>query len=92
MTTQWIERYPRESVDFLPIDDAEVNGQPVTAFEVAITRPWERPTTWNAAVVLDGVPGVMTTGTLDLGRHKVWVRFTDAPEIPVREVGQFRIT
>lgn len=67
--------------------------------EAAFPAPGVNPTTWYAgswetcgnvyyARVLVGPAG---TVTLPVGTYTMWLRITDAPEIPVLEVGTLRI-
>jgi hypothetical protein len=73
------------------------DGTPVTSFEVSVTAGGARPSTWEAALLLNGGRGVMvgvgTTFPLRVGqRYTVWARFTDITEVPVLKVGAVRVT
>ncbi len=71
------------------------DGTPVTTFEVTLTAPGFRPTTWQAADVLSGGRGILigsgTAHPLIPGmKYTVWIRYTASPEIPVQKCGTVR--
>lgn len=82
--------YPRETVEFVGITVA-LNGAVVTTgIQFAITTFEQRPTTWVAAVILDGKTGVMITG-LAPGVYTAYAKITASPETVIKEVAPFRI-
>lgn len=82
--------YPRETIEFIPVNVTR-DGTTINAFDIALTRHGERPTTWAPAETLDGKTGILING-LTVGIHKIWARITDNPETPVIEVGTISIT
>ena len=83
--------YPRESVEFQPVD-VKVDGQPVTTgVQLAVTGSQERPTAWTDPVLVDGRIGVMVQG-LAVGYWYVWARITASPETPVVLCGSFQVS
>ena len=83
--------YPRESVEFQPVQ-VKVDGEAVTTgVELALALGSARPVDWQTPTTLDGKIGVMVTG-LDVGTWHVWARVTSAPETPVIDCGYFRVT
>lgn len=85
--------FQRETLEFLPIN-VWVNGTAVTAaVEATIVELGARPTTWGSAVTLGTAIGVMVNGTAlgGPGTYQVFARITDSPEVPVLDVGTFRV-
>lgn len=81
-----MNRYPRESVEFQPVE-VTLDGEPITdGIEVSITTGTARPTVWQDAITVDDKTGFMVEG-FAVGRYKVWVRVTSTPETPVIECG-----
>lgn len=86
-----------ETKEFVGPITVTVDGVPVVAFDVAVTIGSARPTTWVSADVVGSDRGVLVgTGTAHLlavgKKYTVWVRFTDAPEIPVQRAGFVKAT
>ena len=84
--------YPRESVEWQPIN-ITVDGTPVlTGVQVAVVPAGVRPAAWTTPTTLAGKLGVMLTG-LTLGLYDIWVQVNGyAPETPVVFAGSVRIT
>lgn len=82
--------YPRETVEHCALV-VEVDGTPVTAYEVCLTADGARPGVWASNVELDGKHGFMVQA-LTKGTHSIWVRVTDNPETPVMWAGYITIT
>ncbi len=81
-----IPTYPRESAEFVALD--VLNGStPATSFLVAVTDWQDRPSVWVTAVELDGEYGFMLTPVSSHGFYRVFVRVTEAPEVPVIDCG-----
>ena len=91
-----IDRYDRETVDFIPLVDVVIEGVAYTDaadLEVAITPEFVRPTTWVAATDGDGQPGFILNGpTLGRGVFAVRVRPAAGPIQPVILVGHIRLS
>lgn len=84
-------RYPRETVEFLPVT-ITVDGAPVTTnVELSVVARTARPQTWTTPTTLDGQIGVMVEG-YEPATYAVWARITDTPETPVIRAGEFIIT
>lgn len=69
---------------------------PVTDFEVTLTGPGQRPTTWTAPTVLGAQRGLLVGADTDYElavgvKYTLWIRYTDAPEIPVIRCGLVRV-
>jgi hypothetical protein len=88
VTLTGVKRYPRETVEDVTFKTVTLNGTPVTTFEYAITRPYQRPTTWLPTTLVDGTPAfLLDAPTLGgLGEFTVWARITASPQKPVVEV------
>lgn len=91
--TQW--SIAAETKEWVGPITVTADGEPTEAFEVTLTAPGARPTTWEAATALDGGLGIMVgTGTtfpmLPQRKYTAWVRFTDDPEQPVLRCGEIR--
>lgn len=87
---------PRESVEYVRAV-VTVDGVEVTAgVSVAITAATARPSSWTAAVVVDGHAAVLvgpgTGNALAPGTYRVWAKVTDSPEVPVVDCGLVTIT
>lgn len=89
---------PRESKEWVGPVTVTVSGTPVTTFTLAILPKGTRPASgdWATPYALDGGLGLLvgpgSTLVLPVGVHRVWAKITDAPEIPVAEVGTVIIT
>lgn len=100
MAVNWT--IPRESLEFVGPLHVYVDGVEITSFEVAIIATTARPnpvSSWHAPEIgrtptSRGVyVGPSTAHLLTPGDYQVWVRITDAPEIPVlSHVGGITIT
>lgn len=92
---QVISTYERETVDFVPLPELEVNGVPVTAaedVEFAVVSEWDRPAVFEQAHARDGVVGFILDGpALGRGVFAVYVRFTSEDLAPVVLAGRVRI-
>lgn len=75
----------KESIEFQPVQ-VELDGAVFTDFELCIVPDGTRPEGWQAPLILEGQPGLMIQD-LDIGPHRVYVRVTSIPEIPVIEAG-----
>lgn len=87
---------PRESVEYVRAV-VTVDGVEVTAgVSMAVTAMSARPTSWTAAVVVDGhaalLVGPGTGNVLAAGSYRVWAKVTDSPEVPVVDCGMVTIT
>lgn len=85
--------YPRETVEYVHLDEVTVNGVPVTDFEVSVVEQHERPTVWAAPVELaDGQLAFKIQG-LARGEYVAYVRVEpDAEQSIVVAAGRFEIT
>jgi hypothetical protein len=82
---------PRETVEYIPIA-VTVNGVvTTTGVEFAVVADGSRPSTWSAAVVVEGATHVLVSG-LTPGQWRIWARVTAAPETPVIECGYITVT
>jgi hypothetical protein len=89
---------PGETKEWVGPITVLADGDVTNAFKVTVTAPGARPVNWQDAIQLDfsGGYGVMvgvgTAFPLVVGRkYTVWIRYTDAPEQPVRKVGTIRV-
>lgn len=68
--------------------------------EFAFPAPGEDPETWIGGTWEEGTDGFLARclvgpgGSIELdpGRYRVWVRFTDEAEVPVKEAGTLVVT
>lgn len=82
---------PRETVEYIPVI-VTVNGVvTTTGVEFAVVIDGSRPSTWTAAVVVEGATFVLVTG-LTPGQWRIWARVSAAPETPVIECGYITVT
>jgi hypothetical protein len=91
--TQW--RVAAETCEWVGPITVTANGTPTTAFEVTLTAPGERPSTWSDPLVISGGRGILIGDGTDYellpGRkYTAWIRYTDDPEVPVYPVGTVR--
>lgn len=92
-----LTEYPHQTVEFIPIADLRVNGEPITnplLVEVAVLPDCDDTVdeTWNESTYLEGRLGFMLDGpTLGRGVFKVLARILSVPERPVLELGRFRL-
>jgi hypothetical protein len=85
-----VSNYPRETIEFQPID-ITVDGAPAVAAQYQLTTGSARPSgAWTNVTALGGKVGFLITG-LAVGRYLVWAKLTSAPETPVILVGAFII-
>jgi hypothetical protein len=82
--------YPRETTEFLPITITQ-DGEPITTYQVAITKQGTRPAAWAPPTFLNTGPGVLISN-LPPGIHTIWARIPGTPETPVLEAGNIHIT
>jgi hypothetical protein len=73
-----------------------VDDDPVTGFEIALTEPGARPTTWSSPTALDEGQGALVgVGTsfplVPFKIYTLWVRYTDSPEVPVQKCGEIKV-
>jgi hypothetical protein len=95
VSTQWI--LPAESEEWVGPITVTLNGSPITTWQIAVVRNGQRPTTWADPDPLSGGLGVLigptTANVLTYGRHSIWIKVTDSPEVPViSDAGQIIIT
>lgn len=86
-----VNAYPRESVEFQPVNVTRDGIAVTTGLAFAIVTDGQRPTTFTTAAVVDGSIGVMITG-LAAGTYRIFAQLTASPEIPVIDCGYFYIT
>lgn len=86
-------KYPRETVEFIPVT-VTVNGAVIiTGVSFAVTAAFNvRPVTFNAATILNGQTGFMVSGPTAVGSYRVWAKVSDAPETPVIDCGTYQVT
>lgn len=82
--------YPRESVEFQPIQ-VTLDGSPVTSgVSYAVVRDGQRPVTFTPGVEQFGLTGVMVGGFAP-GTYRVYAQLTTGTEVPVIDCGYFYI-
>lgn len=91
---QW--RLPAETKEWVGPIVVDANGEPVSTFELTLTKDAARPALWKAPLKLSGGYGLLvglgTDFPLAVGhRHSLWVRFTAMPESPVQKIGLIRV-
>jgi|SRR6187549_1570894 len=91
--TQW--SIAAETKEWVGPITVTADGVETTAFEVTLTSPGARPTSWAAATELDGGLGLLVGvdtpfPLLPSRKYTAWVRFTDDPEQPVIRCGEIR--
>ncbi|MGZ4659829.1 MAG: hypothetical protein ACXVYB_00960 [Arthrobacter sp.] len=82
--------YPRESVEFMPVQVTLDGAAVTTDVSFAIVPDGHRPVTFTPATILLGVPGVMLGG-LAAGTYRVYARIASGPETPVIDCGYFYV-
>jgi hypothetical protein len=90
-----VGNYPRETIEFQPID-ITVDGQPAVAAQYQLVASpsaaldyLARPSgAWTNVTTLGGKVGFLING-LAIGRYLVWAKLSSAPETPVILVGAF---
>jgi hypothetical protein len=83
-----VSNYPRETIEFQPID-ITVDGQPAVAAQYQLTTGSNRPSgAWTNVTSLGGKVGFLISG-LAVGRYLCWAKLSSAPETPVILVGAF---
>jgi hypothetical protein len=83
-----VSNYPRETIEFQPID-ITVDGQPAVAAQYQLTTGDARPSgAWTNVTTLGGKVGFLISG-LAVGRYLCWAKLSSAPETPVILVGAF---
>lgn len=84
-------RYPRETIEFIPVT-VTVDGTPVTTGVMFSVTDWGvRPTIWTEPISLGDRIGVMTV-TQPPGSYQIWAKVTDSPETPVILCGGYVVT
>lgn len=83
-----MNRYPRESIEFLPVRITVDGFPPTDPVQVSVTSHRDRPTSWEAPVTLEGETGLMVAGR-EPGTYRVWARVISDPETPVISCGTF---
>ena len=86
---------PEGSVEYLFADvtaDQTLDAQPV---EIGVgrtvdTAAWEAAT-WLGDAGTTRTARILLDGTLEVGKHLVFVRVTDNPEVPIVKAGVLRI-
>jgi len=82
--------YPRESVEFQPVE-VTLNGAPVTTgLALSVVRDGQRPVTFTPAATMDGLTGVMINA-LAPGTWRVYAQVSNGQETPVIDCGYFYI-
>lgn len=82
--------YPRESVEFQPVQ-VTLNGAPVVSgVSLAVVRDGQRPVTFTPAQTMDGLTGVMIGG-LAPGAYRVYAQLSAGLETPVVDCGYFYV-
>lgn len=85
--------YPRETVEYVPFETLTVDGQVFTGFQFSVSKVYDRPTIWANVTTVDGQQAfLLNAPVMGPGTYKVWVKVSDAPEVPVIDAGEFRIT
>jgi len=92
--TQWT--LAAETKEWVGPITVTVDGDPVDAFEVAVTVGSGRPSVWTSPTVIDDASGVLVgVGTAvalaPFKTYTVWVRYTDTPEVPVSKCGEIKV-
>ena len=83
--------YPRESVEFQPVEVTRDGLTITTGLEFSIVPDGQRPVTFTPAEMLSGQTGVIVSG-LSQGTYRIFARLTTAQEVPVIDCGYFYIT
>lgn len=83
--------YPRESVEFQPVEVKRDGLLITTDLEFSIVPDGERPAAFAPAAIVSGNTGVIVSG-LDRGTYRIFARVTTAQEIPVIDCGYFYVT
>jgi hypothetical protein len=79
-------RYPRESVELVPLTVTE-DGVPTLTYTTALVVDGTRPTTWTPPVTVDADTGVMIGAVSTVGQWRIFVKVSDSPEVPVVDLG-----
>ena len=83
--------YPRESVEFQPVEVTRDGLTITTGVEFSIVPDGDRPLAFTPAAVVNGTTGVIVTG-LTQGTYRIFARISAGPETPVIDCGYFYIT
>jgi hypothetical protein len=83
--------FPRESVEFQPVTVTRDGFTVSTGVSFSIVPDGDRPTTWTAAISINGKTGCMVSG-LARGTYRIFAKIADSPETPVIDCGYFYVT
>jgi hypothetical protein len=88
-------RLPPETKEWVGPLTVTADGEAVTAFDVTVTAPGQRPADWAPPTALGGALGALVGAgsgfpLLPGRKYTLWIRFTDVPETPVLQAGLIR--